>query len=153
MGAGAFGYMWCAMISSDEADRVRASFEPLKPVAAKGAETFFDNLLEAYPHLEGPFMVAGKKPGSMLWATIGLISENAGDLGSLELPMRNLGERHGAFGAKAEDYGRFADILIGTIAAANADSWDDATETAWEKVLGQIVDFMSEGAAKAAAAA
>lgn len=134
------------MLSEEEIEALKASFQPVKPIQAKGAEAFFANLLEAYPHMEGPFHVAGKKPEAMLWATVELIVENASDIAGLSMPFTNLGARHVSLGAKEADYGKFADILIGTIAAANGDDWTETAEDAWEKALGQVVDFMVAGA-------
>lgn len=89
----------------------------------------------------------------MLWATIGLIVDNLEDLESLNVPLKSLGERHASLGATFKSYGIFADIMIGTIAELNGDEWTDEHETAWEKVLGFVVDTMSSGAQSAKSAA
>lgn len=138
------------MFTPDEIDLIRTSFAPTMPVDAKAAETMFANLYEADSAFSVLFSEFKGPPKTMLWATIGLIVNNLEDLGSLDVPLTQLGSRHVSFGATPERYGTFADTIIGTIATINGDEWSDAHEDAWEKVLGHVVDTMVAGAANAA---
>lgn len=138
------------MFTPDEIDLIRTSFAPTMPVGAKAAETMFGNLFETDSAFTVLFSEMKGPPKTMLWATVGLIVNNLEDLGSLDVPLTQLGARHASFGATPERYGTFADVIIGTIASINGEDWTDAHEDAWEKVLGHVVDTMIEGAANAA---
>lgn len=138
-------------LTQSEINALRAAFHKASPVPVKAADQFYDNVLEADPTMKGPYFLAGGPPKTMMWMTLRLIVDNAEQLSQIDAPLRNLGARHVGFGAKPENYGMFADVLIGTIATIYGDDWTDTHETAWEKALGHAVTQMLMGAAKAEA--
>lgn len=137
-------------ISPAERAAVQASFKAASHPSAKAADRFYDNLFDAHPEMEAPFLATGKRPKTMMWMTLQLLVDNLADAESLRMPMEQLGARHLAIGVKDDMYAKFADILLGTIANANEADWTDAHETGWEAALGLMVTFMRDGAAKSA---
>jgi len=137
------------MFTPEEIDLIRTSFAPTMPVGAKAAATMFDNLFQANSEFEALFSEISGPPKTMFWATLGLIVNNLEDLGSLDVPLTQLGARHANMGATPERYGMIADVVIGTIATINGDDWTGAHEDAWEHVMGLVVDKMLDGAATA----
>lgn len=137
-------------LNAVEAAAFRTSLAAALPVRVRAPDRFFANLFDAYPEMEAAFAPFGGPPRTMFWATIGLLADNLDDLDSLRLPMRQLGARHARHGVTPDRYGRFADILIGTVAEIAGDDWDDTCQTAWEKVLDFAITQMQDGAAAAA---
>ena len=139
-------------ISAAQLAAVQASFKVASHPSARAADRFYDNLFDAHPEMEAPFLATGKRPKTMMWMTLQLLADNLAEPESLRLPMEQLGARHLALGVKDDMYAKFADILLGTIANANEADWTDAHETGWEEALGLMVTFMRDGAAKRARA-
>jgi len=132
-------------LNETEVQAVAASYARVAKASAPVLKAFYANLFDAYPSTEGPFILKGSTPNTMMWASIGVLVQNAADLEGLKKSMNQLGYRHALVGAKAAQLSQFADILLGTIAEANGDDWTDTHETGWEKLLGFAVEHMIGG--------
>lgn len=132
-------------LSKAEILAVESSFALVAKSSAPVLKAFYSNLFEAHPATEGPFILKGSTPNAMMWASIGLLVQNAADLEGLKKSMNQLGARHSLVGAKPAQLSQFADILLGTIAEANGANWTDDHETGWEKLLGFAVEHMIGG--------
>jgi hemoglobin-like flavoprotein len=130
---------------------LRRSFGQLLPKADATAAEFYANLFAADPALRAlfpPDLEAQRaKLMQMIGGAVGLV-----DKPHVLLPMvRQLGERHAAYGVLPAHYGSVGTALLKTLAQRLGPAFDDDTRTAWEMLFALIAGMMLEGAMRDAA--
>lgn len=133
---------------------IRASFEPLKPLAASVAEAFYAQLFARDPALRalfrgGDLAEQGERLMLMLAAAIELLDQPA----SLNPVLLKLGQRHAGYGVVEAHYASVGAALLDTLAAGLGDGFTPEVREAWAAMYGHVARTMQEGAAQPAMAA
>jgi len=133
---------------------IRASFEPLKPLAASVAEAFYAQLFARDPALRalfrgGDMAEQGERLMLMLAAAIELLDQPA----SLNPVLLKLGQRHAGYGVVEAHYASVGAALLDTLAAGLGDGFTPEVREAWAAMYGHVARTMQEGAAQPAMAA
>lgn len=121
-----------------QSELIRASFEAIVPRAEELIESFYDRLFETAPGVRSLFPDDIHKQRSKLLQIIGLVVESAECLDEIEEPFRTMGELHIEYGARAEHYPVFRDVMLATLGEFAGDAWTPATESAWRWALDTV---------------
>ena len=133
---------------------IRASFEPLKPLAAPVAEAFYRQLFTRDPALRvlfrgGDMAEQGARLMQMLGAAIDLLDRP----GALTPVLLTLGRRHVDYGVEAAHYDSVGAALLDTLAAGLGDGFTAEVREAWTTMYVHVAKTMQQGAAAAVLAA
>ena len=124
---------------------LRESFARIAPRKEEFVATFYQTLLEKYPHLR-PFFVDVdlKRQHKSLLATLQVMLNEAERGEELRAQFRKLGQRHNALQIRAEHYPAFGQTLLETLALYDP-QWTSELRAGWAAALDQCVRFMMEG--------
>jgi hemoglobin-like flavoprotein len=129
-------------------DALETSFDLLAPRGEELVDTFYARLFAAAPSVEPLFAGADmRRQKAKLLATLVLVRNSLRDLDALVPKLRELGERHGAYGAQAEHYPVVGAALIAAMAELAGDAWRPEYEHAWTEAFVIVAGAMLEGAA------
>lgn len=128
---------------------VQASFEQVKPIADVAADLFYNRLFELDPALRALFKPDLRDQKVKLMATLAFA------VGGLKQPeqvlaaVRALGQRHGAYGVRAEHYDTVGAALLWTLAQGLGEAFTLEVEAAWTALYTLVASTMQEAAAVA----
>jgi methyl-accepting chemotaxis protein len=129
-------------------DALETSFDLLAPRGEELVDTFYARLFAAAPSVEPLFAGTDmRRQKAKLLATLVLVRNSLRDLDALVPKLRELGERHGAYGAQAEHYPVVGAALIASMAELAGDAWRPEYERAWMDAFAVVAGAMLEGAA------
>jgi len=131
---------------------LRASYDAV-PSKTKLFERFYEVLFERAPDTRRLFPSDVRAQREHLAAAISALVSNAQQFGAFEPMLRELGERHVAYGAKPEHYPVVAAILLEVLAESLRDAWTPEVREAWTITLNSVCDIMARGARMARSAA
>ena len=134
-----------------DVDALETSFDLIAPQGEELVDTFYRRLFAAAPSVRPLF--AGTDMGrqkTKLLATLVVLRKSLPDLEALVPKLRELGGRHGAYGARAEHYPLVGATLIASMAELAGDAWRPEYERAWSDAFDIVAGAMLEGAAAAA---
>ena len=134
-----------------DVDALETSFDLVAPRGEELVETFYRRLFTAAPSV-GPLFAGTdmRRQKTKLLATLVLLRKSLRDLDALVPKLRELGGRHGAYGARAEHYQLVGATLIASMAELAGDAWGPGYERAWSDAFDVVAGAMLEGAAAAA---
>jgi methyl-accepting chemotaxis protein len=156
--AGAIDNAWNIRRRSDvllrmtlDVDALETSFDLIAPQGEELVETFYRRLFAAAPSVRPLFAVTDMpRQKAKLLATLVLLRKSLPDLDAIVPKLRELGGRHGAYGARAEHYPLVGATLIASMAELAGDAWLPEYERAWSDAFDVVAAAMLEGAAAAA---
>jgi hemoglobin-like flavoprotein len=132
-----------------DVDALETSFDLIAPRGEELMDTFYARLFAAAPAVVPLFAGADmSRQKSKLLATLVLLRKSLRDLDSLVPKLRELGARHGRYGAQAEHYPVVGAVLIAAMADVAGDAWRPDYERAWSDAFDVVAGAMLEGAAE-----
>ncbi len=129
--------------------RIRASFQLLAPRGPELVDTFYDLLFAAEPGLRRLFPPNLVDQKGHLLAAVGLVVKHAGNLGALEGPLMDMGERHVRYGATPEHYPVVRDTMLRALATTAGSGWNTQLAADWGEALDAVAALMLRGAGRA----
>jgi methyl-accepting chemotaxis protein len=131
-------------------DALETSFDLLAPRGEELVDIFYARLFAAAPSVEPLFSATDmRRQKAKLLATLVLVRNSLRDLDTLVPKLRELGERHGAYGAQPDHYPVVGAALIAAMAELAGDAWRPEYEQAWSDAFVVVAGAMLEGAAAA----
>jgi methyl-accepting chemotaxis protein len=110
-------------------------------------EIFYTRLFAAAPVVEPLFAETDlSRQKAKLLATLVLLRRSLRDLDAIVPKLRELGARHGAYGAQVDHYPVVGEILIASMAELAGEAWRPEYERAWSDAFEVVTDVMLEGA-------
>jgi methyl-accepting chemotaxis protein len=132
-------------------DALETSFDLIAPRGEELVDTFYTRLFATAPSVAPLFADADmSRQKAKLLATLVLVRKSLRDLDALVPKLRELGERHGGYGAQAEHYPVVGAVLIASMAELAGDDWRPEYERAWSEAFAVVAGAMLEGAAATA---
>jgi hemoglobin-like flavoprotein len=130
-------------------DALETSFDLLAPRGEELMDTFYRRLFAAAPSVEPLFSGTDmSRQKTKLLATLVLLRKSLRNLNALVPKLRELGRRHGAYGAQAEHYPVVGAALIASMAELAGSAWRPEYERAWADAFEVVAGAMIEGAAR-----
>ena len=140
-------------MTPDQIQRVKSSFDMVRPIANEAAGLFYDRLFQIAPDLKPMFpedLTDQKKK------LIAVLATAVGALDRIEtlLPvLHTLGAKHVGYGVKSEHYAPVGAALLQTLETGLGDAWTAETAEAWQEAYAALSAAMLEGAADVSARA
>jgi methyl-accepting chemotaxis protein len=133
-----------------DVDALETSFDLLAPRGEQLVDTFYRRLFAQAPAVEPLFARADmRRQKAKLLATLVMLRRSLRDLDAVVPKLRELGRRHGAYGAHAHHYPVVGSVLIASMAELAGEAWRPEYERAWTDAFAVVAGAMLEGAAAA----
>ncbi len=133
-------------MTPEQKDLVQRSFEKVKPIADTAAALFYGRLFELDPQLERLFHGDLEGQGRKLMHMIGLAVKGLNHSAELLPLLRELGERHAAYGVAEHDYDTVGAALLWTLKRGLGDAFTPEVRAAWSAVYELLSSSMKLGA-------
>lgn len=130
---------------------VKESFAYVAENSEAAMEYFFARLFVHYPEMRPMFPHAMRDHMVRVFASLDRIVWSVDSPDSLAAYLADLGRRHRKFGVKDRHYEPFLAVLADTVRHFTGHYWSDATQAAWETVLGRATKVMVAAADEDAA--
>ena len=129
-------------MTSEQIDRVRTSFEKIKPLVEETAVLFYARLFELDPDLRRLFKIDIREQGHKLMQIIGYAVDNLDRIDELVPVLRELGARHVEYGVKPAHYDMVGAALLWTLGKALKTDYTVEVNEAWTAVYGLMAESM-----------
>jgi nitric oxide dioxygenase len=140
-------------MTPDQVTLVQQSFAKVAPISEQAAVIFYDRLFEVAPSVKAMFPTDMKEQRKRLMATLAVVVNDLGNLGSVLPGASALAKRHVGYGAKPEHYPVVGGALLWTLEKGLGEAWTPEVADAWTAAYGTLSDFMiSEAYGRAQAA-
>ena len=140
-------------MTPEQVNLVQQSFAKVAPISEQAAMLFYDRLFEVAPTVKAMFPADMTEQRKKLMATLAVVVNGLGNLGSVLPAASALAKRHVSYGAKPEHY-----PVVGGDAAVDAGkrarrSLDADVADAWTAAYGTLSGYMISEAYGSAQAA
>lgn len=139
-------------LTPDAIARIRSSFNLVAPHADKLMETFYSNLFKKYPQVRSMFPKDMTDQKKHLAAAIGLVVKHADNLGAIEKPLQEMGQRHVGYKVTPEQYPLVRETLMDSLAQVAGKAFTPQLRGDWSAAVNAVAGVMLEGAAMKKAA-
>ena len=132
-----------------DVDALETSLDLLAPRGEELMDTFYRRLFALAPAVAPLFAGADmSRQKTKLLATLVLLRKSLRNLNALVPKLRELGRRHGAYGARPEHYPVVGAALIASMAELAGAAWRPEYERAWVDAFEVVAGAMLEGATR-----
>lgn len=133
-------------MTREEIALVRESFDSLRPIPRGVGRAFYEKLFELDPSLRAFFKGDLDAQGAMFVSALGLAVAGLDDAHSGERPLRDLGQRHAAYGITDSHLATFREALVKTLRSHVGSSFTEAHASAWREAFDRIGVVMRDAA-------
>jgi hemoglobin-like flavoprotein len=127
---------------------IRESFDAIRPLAGPLSTLFYGRLFSYAPDLRPMFKGGIREQGEKLMAMVSACVDGLGRMDELRPQLRELGQRHVAYGTLPEHYPVVGKALLWSLGQALEYRFDAPTKEAWTALLDEICREMLAGAAE-----
>jgi methyl-accepting chemotaxis protein len=135
-----------ALLTDEQIRLVQSTFAMVEPIADDAAVMFYNRLFELDPNLKPLFKEDMAEQRKALMATLKVAVKGLTDLDSILPAVQQLGERHGGYGVKDEDYTTVAQALLWTLEQGLGDEFTVDVKDAWTEVYLLLAGIMTDAA-------
>jgi hemoglobin-like flavoprotein len=128
---------------------VSESFPLIREIATSVTLLFYGRLFDLDPSLRQLFKIDMKEQSRKMAAMLDVIVESIDDWERIVPTLRELGQRHVAYGVKEQHYNTLCSALVWAFGQALQPGFDDEVRAAWTAVLQAVNEQMKIGAAAA----
>jgi hemoglobin-like flavoprotein len=121
---------------------VQDSFAKVAPISEQAAMLFYDRLFEVAPLVKAMFPADMTEQRKKLMATLAIVVNGLGDLGSVLPAASALAKRHVGYGAKPEHYPVVGGVLLWTLEKGLGEAWTSDVAEAWTTAYGTLSSYM-----------
>ncbi|MBT7955015.1 MAG: hypothetical protein HN731_07480, partial [Rhodospirillaceae bacterium] len=131
-------------LTDEQIRLVQSTFAMVEPIADDAAVIFYNRLFELDPKLKTLFKEDMAEQRKALMSTLKVAVKGLTDLDSILPAVQQLGERHGGYGVKDEDYKTVAQALLWTLEQGLGDEFTDDVKDAWTEVYMLLAGIMTD---------
>ena len=131
---------------------VSESFPLIREIAIPVSLLFYGRLFDLDPSLRKLFNIDMTEQSKKLVAMLDAIVESIDDWEKIVPVLRELGQRHVAYGVKEQQYDTLCSALVWAFGQALQPGFDDEVRAAWTAVIRAVNEQMKIGAAAVPAA-
>ena len=133
-------------MTEEEKTLIRDSFAKAATDPQAVAAMFYGRLFAVAPEVRSLFKGDMNAQGRKLMAMIGTAVQNLDRLDAVVPAVRELGQRHVAYGARPEHYPVVGEALLWTLEQGLGEDFTPATKAAWTTCYTTLATVMQEGA-------
>lgn len=126
---------------------VSESFPLIREIAIPVSLLFYGRLFDVDPSLRRLFTIDMKVQSKKLVAMLDTIVESIDDWERISPVLRELGQRHVAYGVKEQHYDTLCSALVWAFGQALQPGFDNEVRAAWTAVIRDVNTEMKIGAA------
>ena len=119
----------------------------IREIAIPVSLLFYGRLFDVDPSLRQLFKIDIKQQSKKLIAMLDAIVESIDDWERIAPVLRELGQRHVAYGVKEKDYNTLCSALVWAFGQALQPGFDNEVRAAWTAVIRDVNEQMKIGAA------
>ena len=134
-------------MDQEQQSLVRASFAKVSGAPGVAAAMFYGRLFEIDPELRPLFRGDLDAQGLLLMTMLGTAVDNLHQLDQILPAVRELGQRHAAYGVTEADYDTVATALLWTLEQALAADFTPGVRDAWTRCYQTLTTEMKAAAA------
>ncbi len=135
-------------MTREEIALVRESFESLRPIPRGIGRSFYEILFALDPSLKALFKGDLDAQGAMFVSALGLAVAGLDDAHTGERLLRDLGQRHAAYGVTGAHFATFREALVRTLKAQLGAGFTEAHAGAWRAAFDRIGAVMREASGR-----
>jgi len=139
-----------AFMNSWDPSLIRESFGAVMPNFDRFSIAFYKRLFAGNPEVRSLFAEDLAEQRRKLVQMLAMMVHRLEDVETLQPMLKNLGQRHVAYGAKIEHYEAVKNALLGALQDSLGEDYDERVDASWTELLDWVSDQMKEGAAAAA---
>jgi hemoglobin-like flavoprotein len=128
----------------EQAQVVRCTWNSVLPVGDTFAELFYGRLFALDPALRKLFPNDMVEQGRNLTAMLSVAAANVGKPERIAVALRQLGQRHRAYGVKPEHFAKVEDALLFALEHALIDIFTPEVKAAWQAAYTLVSSAMLE---------
>jgi hemoglobin-like flavoprotein len=138
-------------MSPDQIALVQQSFRDVVPIKDLAAKMFYDRLFELDPGLKPLFRTSPHEQGQKLMTALAAVVGGLRNWETIEPTVRELGQRHVAYGVRPCDYDTVGAALLWTLEQGLGEAFTDEVKSAWTAAYQAVAATMIDAAATRAA--
>ena len=140
-------------MTREQADIVQSTWRAVLPVGDTFAELFYGRLFAVDPGLRKLFRDDLMEQGRNLTAMLSVAAANLAKPERIRLALRQLGQRHAAYGVEPKDFRTVEDALLFALEHALIDVFTPEVRAAWQAAYAELSSTMLEAFTPAASPA
>src|ERR1700760_1141371 len=121
---------------------VQESFAKVAPISEQAATLFYDRLFEVAPAVKAMFPTDMTEQRKKLMATLAVVVNGLGDLGTVLPAASALAKRHVGYGVQGAHYPIVGSALLWTLEKGLADAWTSDVSDAWTAAYTTLSEYM-----------
>ena len=129
-------------MTPQQVNLVQQSFAKVTPISEQAAILFYDRLFEVAPSVKSMFPIDMTEQRRKLMATLAVVVNGLGNLGSILPAASALAKRHVSYCAKPKHYPEVGGALLWTLEKGLGDAWTPELAEAWTAAYGTLSGFM-----------
>jgi hemoglobin-like flavoprotein len=133
-------------MTREEIALVRESFDSLRPIPRGVGRAFYGSLFEIDPSLRTLFKGDLDAQGAMFVSALGLAVAGLDGSDTGDRSLRDLGQRHAAYGLTDVQFATFREALVKTLRDQIGAGFSDAHAAAWRSAFDRIGVVMRDAA-------
>jgi hemoglobin-like flavoprotein len=131
-------------MTREQADIVQSTWRAVLPVGDTFAELFYGRLFAVDPGLRRLFRDDLLEQGRNLTAMLSVAAANLAKPERIRVALRQLGQRHAAYGVEPKDFRTVEDALLFALEHALIDVFTPEVKTAWQAAYALLSSTMLE---------
>ena len=131
-------------MTPEQAEIVQATWRSVLPVGDTFAEIFYGRLFSLDPELKKLFRDDPVEQGRNLTAMLSVAAANLAKPEKIMLALRQLGQRHAAYGVRPRDFATAEDALLFALEHALIDVFTPEVRAAWRAAYALLSSAMLE---------
>ena len=131
-------------MTREQADIVQSTWRAVLPVGDTFAELFYGRLFAVDPGLRRLFRDDLLEQGRNLTAMLSVAAANLAKPERIRLALRQLGQRHAAYGVEPKDFRTVEDALLFALEHALIDVFTPEVKAAWQAAYALLSSTMLE---------
>ena len=140
-------------MTREQAEIVQSTWRAVLPVGDTFAELFYGRLFAVDPGLRRLFRDDLLEQGRNLTAMLSVAAANLAKPERIRLALRQLGQRHAAYGVEPKDFRTVEDALLFALEHALIDVFTPEVRAAWQAAYAELSSTMLEAFTPAASPA
>ena len=140
-------------MTREQADIVRSTWHTVLLVGDTFAELFYGRLFAVDPSLRKLFRDDMIEQGRNLTSMLSVAAANVGKPERITVALRQLGQRHRAYGVKPEHFAKVEDALLFALEHALIDVFTPEVKAAWQAAYALLSSTMLEAFTRSASPA
>jgi len=134
-------------MDADTVERIQDHFDRIRHPDHRLVRQFYATLFQRHPELRILFPQDLSQLVVHFEATLALVIEYLGRIGTVDMRLQELGVKHMGWGAQPHHYLAARDALLSALEVQSGEEWNRELANAWREAINALIVPMLRGAA------